>query len=61
MVPSLPLLSCGSSVSVKKTLIEKKERFAKDDIRPCPEKQRALQEMKPPNRKEDVTTFSAML
>ena len=26
MVPSLPLLSCESSVSVKKTLIEKKQK-----------------------------------
>ena len=26
MVPSLPLLSCESSVSVKKTLIEKKKK-----------------------------------
>ena len=26
MVPSLPLLSCELSVSVKKTLIEKKEK-----------------------------------
>ena len=29
MVPSLPLLSCESSVSVKKTLIEKNEGNAK--------------------------------
>ena len=30
MVPSLPLLSCESSVSVKKTLIEKKaKKFTK--------------------------------
>ena len=36
-------------------------RFTKDGIKPCSEKQRALQEMEPPKRKEDVASFLAML
>ena len=36
-------------------------RFTKDGIKPCSEKQRALQEMEPPKQKEDVASFLAML
>ena len=36
MVPSLPLLSCESSVSVKKTLIEKKKHTLKQFVANLP-------------------------
>ena len=36
-------------------------KFTIGDIRPRLEKQRAFQGMKPPKRKEDVTSFLAML
>ena len=36
-------------------------RFTKDGIKPCPEKCKALQEMSPPQRKEDIPSFISLL
>ena len=36
-------------------------RFTIDGIKPCPEKCKALQEMEPPKRKEDVASIISML
>ena len=36
-------------------------RFTNEGIKPCPEKCRALQEMTPPQRKEDVASFISLL